>query len=118
MTVQAAVYRIPGHDRNGDPVDAEGNPVSLYSSSTYLGTLEVVFSDTQATPVEPRLTGTSGATVDCSETADVMFPELADTRLERQPLVLDSRGSQRRLTRHKHAHPRWGSRWAAVNAAK
>lgn len=72
VTVQAAVYRIPGRDRNGDPVDANGNRVSLYSDTTYLGMLDVVMNDGQSVPVEPRLTGTGGGNVDRSETADVV----------------------------------------------
>src|SRR5262249_3043769 len=72
MTGQATVYRTPGRDRNGDPVDANGNPVSMYSAATYLGTLDVVLNDAQAMSVEPGLTGSGGGNVDRSETADVV----------------------------------------------
>ena len=65
------MYRTPGRDRNGDPVDANGNPVAMYGDTTYLGTLDVVLSETQSNPVEPRLTGSGGGNVDRSETADV-----------------------------------------------
>ncbi|HEY1439631.1 MAG TPA: hypothetical protein VGF65_02030 [Mycobacterium sp.] len=40
------------------PVEDDGNPISLYRGASYLGTLDVTFSNTQATSVEPRLTGT------------------------------------------------------------
>ena len=35
-TVQTTVwvYRAPARDRNGDPVDADDNPVSLYGGTT------------------------------------------------------------------------------------
>lgn len=41
------------------------------SPSTYLGTLNVVFVDLQAEPIEPRLTGSGGGSVDRAEAADV-----------------------------------------------
>lgn len=70
----ALVYRpsLVGHDSNGDPIDADGNVVRPTSPTTYLGTLSgLVFTDAQAQPIEPRLSGSSGGNVDRSETADV-----------------------------------------------
>jgi hypothetical protein len=73
MTVQALVYR-PDEvqlDRNGDPIDANGNVIRPESPHTYLGMLEVVFTGVQAEPIEPRLTGSGGGSVDRGEAADV-----------------------------------------------
>lgn len=73
MTVPALVYR-PNQiatDRHGDPVDRDGNVVRPESPSTYLGTLRVVFTDMQAEPIEPRLTGSGGGSVDRAEAADI-----------------------------------------------
>ena len=68
MTVQANVYRAVARDRHGDPVDASGNRSGL----AFLGTLNVVLSNTSSMSVEPRLTGSGGANLDRSETADVV----------------------------------------------
>jgi hypothetical protein len=71
VTVQAAVYRTPARDRNGDPIDANGNPISMYGDVTYLGTLDVVLSNVQSMSVQPRLTGTGVGNVDREEAVDV-----------------------------------------------
>ena len=73
MTVQALVYRPSevAYDRNGDPIDADGNVVRPESPNDFLGTLDVVLSDMQAEPIEPRLTGSGGGSVDRAEAADV-----------------------------------------------
>jgi hypothetical protein len=68
VTVQANVYRAVARDRHGDPVDASGNRSGL----AFLGTLNVVLSNTSSMSVEPRLTGSGGANLDRSETADVV----------------------------------------------
>ena len=79
-------------------MDANGNPVSVYSSSRYLGTLDVVMNDGQSVPVEPRLTGTGGSNVDRSETADVVSqvsaPRHAEILLRHgdRLLIADSEG--------------------------
>ncbi len=72
MTVPAEVYRPDkiNVDRNGDPIGTDGNVVRAESPSTYLGTLDVVFSTVQAEPVMPRLTGTGGANVDRGDGSD------------------------------------------------
>jgi hypothetical protein len=44
----------------------------MYGGVTLLGTLDVVLSNTQSMSVEPRLTGSGGANMDRSETADVV----------------------------------------------
>ncbi|HWF28708.1 MAG TPA: hypothetical protein VG327_10080 [Mycobacterium sp.] len=73
MTVQALVYR-PNQiamDRNGDPIDADGNVTRPESPHSYLGTLDVVFSNLQTQPIEPRLSGSGGRGVDRGEAADI-----------------------------------------------
>jgi hypothetical protein len=98
VTIQAAVYRVPARDRNSDPVDDDGNPISLYAGASCLGTLDVTFANTQATSVEPRLTGTGGGNVDRSETADVKSlvgaPRRAEILLRHgdRLLIADSEG--------------------------
>jgi hypothetical protein len=73
VSVQAVVYRpdAVAFNRFGDPIDADGNVIRPENPHTYLGTLDVVFSNVAAQPLEPRLTGTSGGNVDRAEAADV-----------------------------------------------
>jgi hypothetical protein len=73
VTVQALVYRPDKVKVNihGDPVDADGNVIRAESPGTLLGTLDVIFSSVQAEPIEPRLTGSGGGSVDRAEAADI-----------------------------------------------
>jgi hypothetical protein len=75
VTVTALVYRPSdsggGTDIHGDPLNAEGQVVRPESPADYLGTLNVVLSDMQSEPIEPRLTGSGGGSVDRAEAADI-----------------------------------------------
>lgn len=73
MTVTALVYRPTeiAYDRNGDPIDADGNVVRVENPHDYLGTLEIVLSDSTSEPVLPRLTGSGGGSVDRGEFSDI-----------------------------------------------
>jgi hypothetical protein len=73
MTVSALVYR-PNEirtDRNGDPIDAAGQVIRPESPNTFLGSLDIVLADSMSEPIEPRLTGSGGGSVDRAEAADV-----------------------------------------------
>jgi hypothetical protein len=74
MTVTALVYRpsIGGSfDSNGDPLDADGNVTRPESPHSFLGTLEVLISQSQPELIAPRLTGSGGGSVDRAEVSDV-----------------------------------------------
>jgi hypothetical protein len=73
VSVTALIYRpsLVATDRNGDPIDADGNVVRNESPGTYLGELTIVLSDSQSEPILPRLTGSGGGSVDRAEAADV-----------------------------------------------
>ncbi len=75
MSTTALVYRPDNtaitFNPFGDPVDSSGQVIRPESPQDYLGKLEVVISNLMSEPIEPRLTGSGGGSVDRAEAADI-----------------------------------------------
>lgn len=131
MTTTALVYR-PNEirtDRNGDPIDADGNVIRAESPHTFLGQLAIVLADSMAEPIEPRLTGSGGGSVDRAEAADLTAtigaPIVADIILQHgDRLVIEDSGfgvyyqisGPRRFATPNSLSPNWQHRLYWISA--